>query len=128
MCVVCYPLYAGAMSTTAPLSHSPAGDPAFTIGDRIRTQRRKLGLDQEDVAHSIGVSRPLVSKWERDVSIPDVEQAKALAVVLDCSFGWLCGVPARSRCSSASDLVDGLDAIAHSTKQIPGQRQFAIAS
>lgn len=107
-------------------------DPGFTIGDRIRTLRKHRGLDQEGVALHVGVSRQLVSKWERDVSIPDVEQAKMLADFLDCSFGWLCGVDARSRCSSGSgqvmDLTAGLDAIGHRDSQIPGQRLLAIST
>lgn len=111
-------------TTTAAIDVS--ADPAFTLGDRIAKRRRDLGLDQSDVAEALGVSRPLVSKWERNASIPDVEQAKQLAVYLDCSFGWLCGVDPRSRCFDPSPLVDGLDAIGHSTPQVPGQRQLAL--
>lgn len=72
-------------------------DPAFTLGDRIRKRRVELDLDQQHVADRLSVSRPLISKWERGKSIPDVAQAVALAAVLECSFGWLCGVPAQSR-------------------------------
>lgn len=118
------------MSTTAALDYT-GSDPAFTMGNRIAKRRRDLGYQQGELALRVGVSRPLISKWERDVSIPDVEQAKQLARVLDCSFGWLCGVDPRSRCSStnvqAEDPADGVDAIHHPTRQVPGQRMMALA-
>jgi transcriptional regulator with XRE-family HTH domain len=115
------------MSTTTATTVAIAdiGDPAFSLGDRIAKRRHDLDLDQEDVAAYVKVSRPLVSKWERDLSVPNVKQARLLAEVLDCSFGWLCGVPTRSRCSSSFDLEAGLDEIG-ARGQIPGQRRLAI--
>lgn len=119
------------MSTATALDYTGA-DPVFTMGDRIAKRRHDKGLDQAALAELVGVSRPLISKWERDVSIPDVMQAKRLSYALDCSFGWLCGVDARSRCSShlpmSGGLSDGIDAIGHSTPQIPGQRMLALAA
>ena len=117
------------MSATAALDYTTSDtDPAFTIGDRLRKRRLELGLDQEQLGPMVGVSRQLVSKWERNKSLPDVAQAQRLADVLNCSFGWLCGVPLRSRWSSSFDLADGLDALGHATPQIPGQRILAFAS
>lgn len=117
------------MSTAAVLDAAGL-DPAFTMGDRIAKRRRDLDLDQKELALLVGVSRPLISKWERDVSLPDVAQAIRLAQVLECSFGWLCGVDARSRCSSeirrSGDLSDGLDVIGAPDGQIRGQRILGI--
>lgn len=119
------------MSTAAALDYA-GSDPAFTMGNRIAKRRKDLGIDQAQLASAVGVSRPLISKWERDISVPDVRQAVRLSEELECSFGWLCGVDARSRCSShnrrSTDVSDGIDAIGHATRQIPGQRQMALAS
>lgn len=78
-----------------PTTH--AAEPQLTLGERIRKLRMDAGLDQAQLAEAVGVSRQLVSKWERNVSIPDVIEAVTLAEVGNVSFGWLGGVPVRSR-------------------------------
>lgn len=42
----------------------------WTLGDYMRKARRLAGLDQDDVARGIGVSRALVGHWENDRSEP----------------------------------------------------------
>lgn len=93
------------MSATVYDVDYAAEDPAFTVGLRIRKARRDKGWEQADLAERVGVSRQLVSKWERDVSVPDVEKAAKAADALAVSFGWLCGVPVRSRCFAPLSLV-----------------------
>ena len=43
-----------------------------TIGARIAKRRKDLGMTQEDLAGKLGVSAQAVSKWENDVSGPDI--------------------------------------------------------
>jgi len=43
-----------------------------TIGNRITKYRKAKGLTQEDLAAKLGVSSQAVSKWENDVSCPDI--------------------------------------------------------
>ena len=43
-----------------------------TIGNRIYKYRREKGLTQEELAEKLGVSSQAVSKWENDVSCPDI--------------------------------------------------------
>lgn len=83
-------------------------DPSFTVGNRIAKRRRDLGLDQENLAAAVQVSRQLISKWERNKSLPDVKQAELLAKALECSFGWLCAIPLRSRCFMTDPLLTSL--------------------
>ena len=40
----------------------------MNIGAVIRTNRKRLGLTQEQVASRLGVTAPAVNKWERGVS------------------------------------------------------------
>lgn len=76
------------------------GEPTITVGMRIRIARVGAGLKQDELAERVGVSAQLVSKWERNKSLPDVLEAARIADVCSVSFGWLGGVPARSRCWS----------------------------
>lgn len=56
-----------------------------TIGSRIAQKRKALGLTQEDLAQQLGVSSQAVSKWENDVSCPDISLLPALAKILRCT-------------------------------------------
>ena len=40
----------------------------MSIDDILREKRKALGLTQEQVATSLGVTAPAVNKWERGVS------------------------------------------------------------
>ena len=56
-----------------------------TIGFRIALKRKALGMIQEDLAAKLGISSQAVSKWENDVSCPDISLLPALAEALGCS-------------------------------------------
>ena len=43
-----------------------------TLGERIAEKRKKKGLTQEELADKLGVSAQAVSKWENDISCPDI--------------------------------------------------------
>ena len=50
-----------------------------SIGSRIHDLRKREGLTQEELAEQMGVSPQAVSKWETDVSIPDLSILTALS-------------------------------------------------
>ena len=56
-----------------------------TIGSRIAQKRKDLGLTQEELAQQLGVSSQAVSKWENDISCPDISLLPSLAKVLCCT-------------------------------------------
>ena len=56
-----------------------------TIGSRIASKRKALGMTQEDLAKALGVSSQAVSKWENDLSCPDISLLPQLAKVLNCT-------------------------------------------
>ena len=51
----------------------------MTIGEKIYTLRTKSGMTQEQLAEKMGVSRQAISKWESDVSVPELSKLKSLA-------------------------------------------------
>lgn len=56
--------------------------PYAAAGELIRSERKRLGLDQRELARRCGVSQQTVSGWERGTSRPRTGQAAELAVLL----------------------------------------------
>lgn len=52
---------------------------ANTLGIRIGEFRKKKGMTQDQLAEYIGVSSQAVSKWENDISCPDIALLPQLA-------------------------------------------------
>lgn len=61
----------------------------MTFGGKLKEARKKTGLTQEELAELIGVSRAAVAKWETDNGLPDIENLKAIAKLLDVSIDYL---------------------------------------
>lgn len=53
-----------------------------TIGKRIAEYRKNKNLKQDELAESLGVSPQAVSKWENDLSCPDIMLLPKLAKLL----------------------------------------------
>ncbi len=58
----------------------------MTTGEKIAALRREKGMNQEELAEQLGISRQAVSKWEAGVAEPSTENYKKL--------GKIFGVPA----------------------------------
>ena len=54
-----------------------------TIGARISAARKAKGFSQEKLAEMLGVSSQAVSKWENDLSCPDIALLPQLVKALD---------------------------------------------
>lgn len=61
------------------------------IGKRIKAQRARKNITQEELAKILGVSSSTVAMWEVDRRDPDTTTLKKLAEVLDCSTDYLLG-------------------------------------
>ena len=63
------------------------------LGNNIVTYRKKLGLSQQQLADRMNVVRQTVSKWEKDLSVPDADALVRLADALDVTVPELLGQP-----------------------------------
>lgn len=57
-----------------------------SIGDRIYSLRKKLGLSQEKFANRIGVTRQVVSKWEMNQVIPLTDKLEKISEEFNISY------------------------------------------
>ena len=62
-----------------------------TIGDRIKFHRKRLGMTQEQLAERMGVSAQAVSKWENNLSCPDISVLPELAEIFGITVDELLG-------------------------------------
>lgn len=44
----------------------------MTFGEKLNSMRKNSGFTQEEVAVRLGISPQAVSKWENDLSCPDI--------------------------------------------------------
>lgn len=60
-----------------------------SFGTTIATMRKEKGMTQLDLAQKLGVTDKAVSKWERDLSFPDISSLPKLAEELGVSVDEL---------------------------------------
>lgn len=60
------------------------GDKMLT-GQKIAELRTKAGITQEQLAEKLYVTRAMVSKWERDICLPDYNMVEKIAGFLSVS-------------------------------------------
>ena len=61
----------------------------MTLGKRIAILRKEKELTQEDLAQKLNVSAQAVSKWENDLTCPDISLLPELAQILSVSVDEL---------------------------------------
>lgn len=62
-----------------------------TFGQRFARLRKEKKLTQEDIALKVNVSAQAVSKWENDISLPDITLLIELSEILEVSVDELLG-------------------------------------
>lgn len=63
----------------------------MTLGEKLSEKRRAKGLTQDEVAEKMGVTAQAVSKWENDLSCPDITLLVPLAELYGTSVDVLLG-------------------------------------
>lgn len=78
-----------------------------TLGERIAYYRKRRGLTQEQLAEQCSVTPQAVSKWENDLSAPDISLLVPLAELFGISADELLGKEkAQGAEEGAIDLGD----------------------
>ena len=79
-----------------------------TFGATISALRKEKGMTQLDLARQMGVTDKAVSKWERDLSFPDVTSLPKLAEVLGTSVDELLEVKTAAQEEPTAPKVPAL--------------------
>ena len=83
-----------------------------TLGAMIASLRKEHGMTQLELAEKMGVTDKAVSKWERDVSCPDINLLPKLAEVFDVSVDQLMRVKSKSQAGGIRKEAERIVALA----------------
>ena len=61
------------------------------LGENIKRLRKQKGISQEELAIRLHVVRQTVSKWERDLSVPDAELLQRMADIFEVGTDAILG-------------------------------------
>ena len=77
-----------------------------TLGMMISSLRKEKGMTQLELAEKMGVTDKAVSKWERDLSFPDINSIPKLAEIFDVSVDDLMQVKTETKENMSKNKVD----------------------
>ena len=80
-----------------------------SIGETIASLRKQKGMTQNELAEKMNVTDKAVSKWERDLSCPDINTISKLADILDVSVEEL--LKAKKKEDSNTKMKDFINLI-----------------
>lgn len=74
------------------------------FSENLKNLRKQNGFSQEELATRLHVVRQTISKWEKNLSVPDADTLIRLAEILDVSVSELLGAPVNNE-KSADDIA-----------------------
>lgn len=80
------------------------------FGENLKTLRKQKGFSQEELAARLHVVRQTISKWEKNLSVPDADTLIRLAELLEVSVSELLGTKIENE-TITSDVADQLSRI-----------------
>ena len=80
------------------------------LGDNIAALRKQRGMTQQTLADALYVTRQTISKWEKNLSVPDADALVRLADALETTVQTLLGQQAAAP-AEPSDIAVALGRI-----------------
>ena len=79
-----------------------------SMGMMIAEKRKELGMTQLELAEKMGVTDKAVSKWERDLSFPDVNTLPKLAEIFGMSVDELLNIKSETMHAEEKKPISGI--------------------
>ena len=80
------------------------------FSENLKALRKQKGFSQEELATRLHVVRQTISKWEKNLSVPDADTLIRLAETLEVSVSELLGAKIENE-NTASDVAEQLSRI-----------------
>ena len=78
----------------------------MTLGNKIVELRKKRNLTQEQLSEKLGITRQTLSNWEKDITNPDIIQAKNIASFFKITLDDLTDNKLEINCSKKNILCN----------------------
>lgn len=98
-----------------------------TLGAMIAALRKEKGMTQLELAQQLGVTDKAVSKWERDLSCPDVNSLPKLAQVLGVSVDDLMQTKIKPKEDEKGQWQNILDTVLKAVPLAMGIALFVVS-
>jgi len=82
-----------------------------SIGEKITKLRKERGMTQKELAEEMSVTDKAVSKWEREISCPDINSIPRLAEILGVSVEELLNATQKEPQESDQKIQNIIDFI-----------------
>ncbi len=76
------------------------------LGNRIKQLRLKKGITQDTLAKALNVSFQTISKWENNVSMPDIQLLPEIAVYFGCTIDELFDLSEQAQLKRIENMLD----------------------
>lgn len=96
-----------------------------SIGENIKTMRRKCGFTQEELATRLSVTPQAISKWENGNGTPDISQLVPLAQIFGITTDSLLGVVSATYGDAHTEATLGHEKLLMSTSQPIAEKHLA---
>lgn len=77
-----------------------------TMGETISLLRKEKGMTQSELAEKMNVTDKAVSKWERNLSCPDVNSISKLAEILGTTVEELLNAQTQKEDNNADEIIN----------------------
>ena len=81
------------------------------FGENLKTLRKQKGFSQEELATRLHVVRQTISKWEKNLSVPDADLLIRLAEILEVSVSELLGAKIKKENNTTDAFAEQLSRI-----------------
>lgn len=92
------------------------------LGNKLKQLRLRKGVTQDTLAKSLNVSFQTISKWENNVSMPDIQLLPEIAVYFGCSIDDLFDLSEQAQFDRIENMLDMQAAL--STDEFTQAEQF----
>ena len=89
---------------------------SYNFGNNIKTLRKNRNLTQEQMADFFGVSSQAISKWETNISYPDISLLPIIANFFGVSTDELLGYDMSKRDDAIKELQEEADKLCEAGK------------
>lgn len=76
------------------------------LGNKIRQLRLRKGITQDTLAKELNVSCQTVSKWENNISMPDIQLLPDIAVYFGCTLDDLFNLSEQAQLERIENMLD----------------------